>query len=140
MKAKNVAPSLSYRVAIRRNCFSLFEEPLDQIAFAIEPLAEWIVDFAVGFIGNIRRCALRLDLRADPIGIITLVSKHDGSAFEVLQQVGRACRVVVLPGVIRRRSGRPFSSTSAWIFVVSPPRLRPTQRSPPPFLGNYIRN
>ena len=74
----------------------LVEEPLDQIAFTIEFLAEWVQDFAVGFIGNIGRCALRLDVRADPVRIITLVSKHDGPAFEVLQQISRACRVVVL--------------------------------------------
>src|SRR4029077_4748818 len=34
------------------------------------------------------------------------------------------------PGVIRSWSGLPWRSTRAWIFVVSPPRLRPTQRSP----------
>ena len=34
------------------------------------------------------------------------------------------------PGEIRRQSGRPFASTRAWIFVLRPPRLRPTQRSP----------
>ncbi len=28
---------------------------------------------------------------------------------------------------------RPLASTTAWIFVVSPPRLRPIQRIPPPF-------
>src|SRR5262245_30310218 len=34
------------------------------------------------------------------------------------------------PGEIRRQTGRPFASTRAWIFVLMPPRLRPTQRSP----------
>ncbi len=31
----------------------------------------------------------------------------------------------VLPGVIRKASGRPTSSVSAWILVVCPPRERP---------------
>ena len=31
----------------------------------------------------------------------------------------------VLPGVIRKASGRPISSVSAWILVVCPPRERP---------------
>ena len=30
----------------------------------------------------------------------------------------------VLPGVIRKASGRPISSVSAWILVVCPPRDR----------------
>src|SRR5919205_3347610 len=34
------------------------------------------------------------------------------------------------PGVIRSWIGLPWQSTRAWIFVLRPPRLRPTQRSP----------
>src|SRR5215475_13374303 len=30
------------------------------------------------------------------------------------------------PGVSRKRSGLPSASTSAWIFVLNPPRLRPS--------------
>ncbi|OCK53940.1 hypothetical protein LMTR3_22385 [Bradyrhizobium sp. LMTR 3] len=34
------------------------------------------------------------------------------------------------PGEIWRRTARPFVSTHAWVLVVRPHQLRPTQRSP----------
>ena len=74
----------------------LVEEPLDQVSLAIELLAERIEHFSIGFIGDIGRRALGPDLGADPIGVVALVGKNDGSASDVLQQIGRASRVVIL--------------------------------------------
>lgn len=74
------------------------EEPLDQVALPIEPFAEWIQRFSVGFIGDVGRCPLRLDRSAYPVGVVTLVGEHNGSPLEVLQQISRAGRIVILAG------------------------------------------
>ena len=74
----------------------LIEEPLDRITLTAELFAERIQRLSIGFVGDVGCRALRFDLDADPIGIVTLVGKNDGSAFEVLQQIARASRVVVL--------------------------------------------
>ena len=97
MELESRAPNAAGRLIQDAHLCGLGRTLTDQVAFTIEFLAEWIQDFSIGFVGNIRRCALRLDLRTYPVGIITLVSEHDGPAFEVLQQVGRASRVVILP-------------------------------------------
>ena len=72
------------------------EEPLDQISLAIELLAERIKRFSIGFVGDVGRRALGLDLGADPVGVITFVGKNNCSAPEILQLISRSGRVVVL--------------------------------------------
>ena len=74
----------------------LIEEPLDQITLTVELFAERIQRLSIGFVGYVGCRSLRFDLGADPIGIVTLVGKHNGSAFEVLQQIGCAGRIVIL--------------------------------------------
>ncbi len=62
----------------------------------IEPLSERVERFSIGFVGDVGRRALELDLGAYPVGIVTLVSENDSPALEVLQQIGCAGRVVIL--------------------------------------------
>ena len=51
----------------------LAEEALDEVALALEHLAEAGFPFAIGFGGDVRHCTLRLDQIADPVGVISLV-------------------------------------------------------------------
>ena len=51
----------------------LAEEALDQVALAIEDLAEAGFPFPIGFGGDVRHRALRLDQFADPVGVISFV-------------------------------------------------------------------
>ncbi len=74
----------------------LIEEPLDQITLTVELFAERIQRLSIGFVWDVGCRSLRFDLGADPIGIVTLVGKHNGSAFEILQQIGSSGRIVVL--------------------------------------------
>ena len=65
----------------------LAEEPLDQIALAIEPLAEAWFPFAIGFGRNVGDRALGLDEVADAIGIIGFVREYDGALIETVEQM-----------------------------------------------------
>lgn len=67
-----------------RRKLELAEEPLDQIALAIEPLAEAWFPFAIGFGRGVGHPALALDEVADAIGIIGFVREHDGSRIETV--------------------------------------------------------
>jgi hypothetical protein len=75
----------------------LAEEALDQIAFAIESLAETGLPFAIGFGGNVRHRALRFDQVANSIGIISLVGKNDGARIKAIEQAERGGSVMGLP-------------------------------------------
>lgn len=65
----------------------LAEEPFDQVAFAVEPLAEARLPFAVGLGRDVGRGALVLDQRTDAVGIIGLVGEHDGARPELVEQL-----------------------------------------------------
>src|SRR4029077_16451001 len=54
----------------------------------------------------------------------------DGARFEEPSKRSGPVREPIQQKHPRSLRGRPFASTRAWIFVVMPPRLRPTQRSP----------
>lgn len=75
----------------------LAEEAFDQIAFAIEPLAEAGFPFAIGFGRDVRHCALRFDQVADAIGVISLVGKNDGARIKAIQQAESGGCVMRLP-------------------------------------------
>src|SRR5262249_39082979 len=78
-------------------------------------------------LGRYVRCGtLFLDQVTDAVGIIGLVRQHDGARAEVVEQrVGDL--PCAWPAVKPSRIGSPCASTMTWIFVVSPPRLRPRQ-------------
>ena len=64
----------------------LAEEALDQVALAIEDLAEAGLPFAIGFGRNVRHRALRLDQVADAVGVIGFVGQDNGAGIEAIQQ------------------------------------------------------
>ena len=66
--------------------FELGEEPLDQVALAIETLAEAGLPLSIGFGGNVGRCTLFLDQHADAVGVIGFVRKHDHVRPEMVEQ------------------------------------------------------
>ena len=90
-----------------------------------------ILPLAIGPVGDVGQGAMLADQRARtlsasyPLSAITVVPGSSPSSRAAAQVMSWS-----LPGEIRRRTGRPLPSTRAWILVVSPPRLRPTQRTP----------
>ena len=76
----------------------LAEEAFDQIAFAVEHLAEAGFPFAIGFGRDIGHRALCLDQIADAIGVIGLVGQNDGARIETIKQAERRGAVVSLAG------------------------------------------
>ncbi len=64
----------------------LAEEALDEVALAIEHLAETGFPFAIGFGRDVWHRALRLDQIADPVGVISFVGQDDGAGIEAIQQ------------------------------------------------------
>ena len=64
----------------------LGEEPLDQIALAIEALAEAVFPASVALRRDIGRSALFLDQRADAISVIGFVGQKDRVWAEMVEQ------------------------------------------------------
>lgn len=63
----------------------LGEEPLDQIALAVEPLAEAGFAAAVALRRDVGRGTLPLDQAADAVSVIGLVCQHDGMRAEMVE-------------------------------------------------------
>lgn len=74
----------------------LIEEAFDQVAFAIEPLAEAGFPFAIGFGGDVGHGALGLDHAADAIGVIGFVGQDDGTRIEAIEQFVRGRSIMRL--------------------------------------------
>lgn len=74
------------------------EEPLDEVAVAVEALAEAGLPSAVAFRRDVGRGALFLDQLTDTVGIIRLVREHDGARAKVVEQRIGDLPVVCLPG------------------------------------------
>ncbi len=66
--------------------FELAEEALDEVALAIERLAETGFPLAGGLCRDVGGCALVLDQRPDAVGIIGLVGEQDGARTEMVEQ------------------------------------------------------
>lgn len=64
----------------------LGEEPLDQIALAVEAFAEARLPAPVALGRDVGRGALVLDQLADAVGIVSLVREHDGVRSEMVEQ------------------------------------------------------
>jgi hypothetical protein len=75
----------------------LAEEALDQIAFAIQRLAEAGLPFAIGLGRDVRHRTLRLDQVADAVGVVGLVGKNDGAWIKAIQQKMGGRAVMCLP-------------------------------------------
>lgn len=78
----------------------LGEEPLDQVALTVEPLAEARFPAPVALWRDIGRGALVLGQLADAIGIVGFVRQHDSARAEAVEQ-----RIGDLP-VMRLPSGQ----------------------------------
>ena len=64
----------------------LGEEALDEVAFAVEPLAEAGLPSPIALRRDVGRCSLLLDQLADMVGVIGLVCQHDRARAEVIEQ------------------------------------------------------
>jgi hypothetical protein len=64
----------------------LGEEPLDQVALAVEPLAETRLPFAIVLGRDVGRGTLVLNHLADAVGVVGLVRQHDGTRAEMVEQ------------------------------------------------------
>lgn len=73
------------------------KEALNQIALAVEPLAEAGLPLSTGFSRDIGRSALFLDQRADAISIVGLVGEHDHVRPKVVEQIVRDLAIMCLP-------------------------------------------
>jgi hypothetical protein len=116
---------------MRRNCLSSLKKRSTYVALAITLLLTAVAPLAVGIVGNFGDCALTLDVASYPIGVIRLVGDDDRAALETIEQrIGAGDASWACLGVIRsRKAHRPLASTRVWIFVMSPPRLRPNAPS-----------
>jgi hypothetical protein len=74
----------------------LAEEALDEVALAVERLAEAGFPFAVGFGRDVGDRALGFDQRADAIGVVGFVAEDDGARREPVKQAMRGGSVVRL--------------------------------------------
>lgn len=78
--------------------FQLGEEPLDQVALAVQPLAEARLPLAVALGREVRRRTLLLDQFADLVSVVGLVGQHDGVWPKMIEQAISDLPVVGLPG------------------------------------------
>ena len=76
----------------------LGEEALDEVALAVEPLAEAGLPAAVAPRRDVGRSALILDQFTDAVSVVSLVGQHDGMRAEVVEQRVGDLSVVRLPG------------------------------------------
>ncbi len=73
------------------------EEAFDQVAFAVEPLAEARPPLTVALRRDVGRGALVLDQLADAVSVVGLIGQRDGARAEVIQQPVDDLPVVRLP-------------------------------------------
>lgn len=76
----------------------LREEPLDEVALAVEPFAEARLPLAVALGRDVGRGALFLDQITDAVGVIGLVRQHYGAWAEMVEQLIGDLPIVRLPG------------------------------------------
>lgn len=108
--------------------FDPVEEAFDAIALPVERLGEAMSLGSIGLVGDVGGRTLGLDTVAYPIGVMGFVGQQDIAVSETIEKQGGAERVVGLArSVSSSLMGRPRTSVSAWILVVSPPRERPIQ-------------
>ncbi len=81
----------------------LTDETLDEIPLPIEPLGEAKPFFAIALGGNVGRCAVVLDMRADMVSVIGLVRQDDDARSQFVEQLFCDPAIVGLS----RRQGDP---------------------------------
>ena len=75
----------------------LGEEPLDEVTFAVEPLAEAGLPLAVALRRDVGCRAMLLDQLADAVSIVGLVGQHDSARAEMIEQRVGDLPIVRLP-------------------------------------------
>jgi hypothetical protein len=103
---------------------SFAEEALDQVALSIDAAIDGSTDEALAGRGDVRLGSGGPDELEQGIGSVAAIS-DDMPAFEAGQQLWGGAQSWACPAVSSKRTGRPFSSTTALILVLSPPRERP---------------
>ena len=73
------------------------EEALDEVSFAIKPLREAELFFAITFGGNVGGRALGLDVVADAVGVVGLVGQDDDARREFVEQSFSELAIMGLP-------------------------------------------
>ncbi len=76
----------------------LVEEALDEIALLVECLGKAVLFLAVGLVGYVRCCPLRLDLLAQPVRVIGFVAEQDIAFAQAGQQGAGAQKIMSLAG------------------------------------------
>lgn len=76
----------------------LGEVPLDQVALAVEPLAEAGLPASVAFGRDIGCGALTLDQLTDAVGVIGLICQNNGVRTKVVEQRVGDLAIMRLPG------------------------------------------
>src|SRR5262249_3931727 len=101
------------------------EEVFDFVPLPIETLRTIGLFDRVATFRDDRQSSFVLDLLTRCLTVIGLVGGHDERRSRRIQDVFDDLTVVACPPVTVKFSGRPLPSTTAWIFVVRPPRLMP---------------
>lgn len=104
-----------------------YERTLRHVNLAVGPLAEARLPGAVALGWVVGRSYLFLDRLTDAVSVLSLVGQHDGARTEMVEQRVSGLTICACPAVRPSRIGSPCASTTAWIFVVRPPRERPKQ-------------
>lgn len=112
----------------------LVEEPLDEIALAVECEIGLVRDEAVGLGWDDRGDSAVLVGLDEGVGVVGLVRKK-GLRVDLVEQRPSWLRSEAWPGVKEKPTGLPKASTTAWILVISPPRERPMAWFSPAFFG-----
>src|SRR5262245_38687194 len=76
----------SAKVVLGRRLIGAQPEPLDQIALAVEPLAEAGLPAPVALGRDVRGGTLLLNQFTDAVGIVGLVRQHDGARAKMVKQ------------------------------------------------------
>lgn len=87
------------------------EEALDQVALAIEPLAEAGLPAPIALGRDVWSCAPILDQVADAISVIGLIGQHDSARTEVIEQVIGDLPIMRLACCQAKPDGKGFRSS-----------------------------
>ena len=105
--------------------FDLVEEAFDQVALSVEGRIDVALHLSVFLGRDVRPTAFGDDDLDQALPIIAAVADEIAASGERVEKRRGDGLVEAWPGLSRRRTGSPRSSTTAWILVLSPPRERP---------------
>lgn len=115
--------------------FDFVEEALDEISATIQVETEGRRVFTVRHGLDVGPCAALVEALPQRVAVIGAVGEKDLPLDQGVEHAGCAATIVRLALGQFQRDRLPSASTSAWIFVVSPPRERPMQQDRSSFLA-----